>query len=97
MKRLEFHPEAQAEFEWAARFFEEKAAGLGVDFVRVVERLARRVLDFPNSGQAFGPRLRRMLVPRFPYGLLYSVEDDRIFVVAVMHLHRQPGYWRPRT
>jgi len=32
-------------------------------------------------------RLRRLLVPKFPYGLLYRVEPDRIYVIAVMHLH----------
>jgi hypothetical protein len=50
-------------------------------------------IDF---GPPFGPRLRRVLAPKFPYGLLYRVEPERIYVIAVMHLHRRPGYWRSR-
>jgi toxin ParE1/3/4 len=40
--------------------------------------------------------VRRCLVNRFPYGVLYSVESDRVYVLALMHLHRRPGYWKDR-
>jgi plasmid stabilization system protein ParE len=56
-------------------------------------------LDAPHRSverALFGRRLRRLLVPRFPYGLLYRVEDERIFIVAVAHFSRRPGYWRSR-
>ncbi len=96
MRRVEFHPEAEAEFLSAARRFEEQTENLGADFIAAVERTYRRVLLFPESGRAYGRRLRRVLVPRFPYGLLYRVEPERIFIVAVAHLSRRPGYWRSR-
>ena len=35
--------------------------------------------------------------PQFPYGLIYAVQGDTIYVAAVMHLKRKPGYWVPRT
>jgi hypothetical protein len=45
-----------------------------------------------------GGGFRRKLLSRFPYGLLYHCpEPDWIKVVAVMHLHRKPDYWRDRT
>lgn len=40
--------------------------------------------------------IRRCLTNRFPFGILYSVEADRVLILAVMHLHRDPGYWRER-
>jgi hypothetical protein len=40
--------------------------------------------------------IRRCLVKRFPYGILYGIDVDKIFVVAIMHLHRKPGYWLSR-
>lgn len=40
--------------------------------------------------------IRRVLVHRFPYGLLYSVDGGHLYILAVMHLRRQPGYWRER-
>jgi plasmid stabilization system protein ParE len=93
---VEFHPEAEAEFIAAARYYEGKAENLGVDFISAVERSYQRLMVFPESGHPFGRRLRRVLVPGFPYGLLYRASPDLIFVVAVAHLHRRPGYWRHR-
>ena len=97
MRRVEFHPEAQDEFIAAAQFFERKTENLGADFITLVQRTYERVAEFPNIGRPFGRRLRRVLVPRFPYALLYRVEPQRIYVVAAMHLSRRPGYWRSRV
>ena len=97
MRSVEFHPEAAAEFIAAAQYYEQQAQNLGSDFVSAVQRTYQRLVDFPESGHPFGPRLRRVLVPGFPYGLLYRPEADRILIVAVAHLHRRPGYWRSRS
>ena len=96
MKRVGFHPEAQDEFASAARFYEDQQHGLGLDFTQSIRRTYERLLESPAAGAPFGRRLRRVLVPKFPYGLLYRVEADRIYIIAVMHLHRRPGYWRSR-
>ena len=96
MRRIEFHPEAQDEFISAAQFYERQTEGLGLDFITTIQRTYERLLESPASGPPFGRRLRRLLVPKFPFGLLYRVEPERIYVIAVMHLHRQPGYWRSR-
>ena len=96
MRSVEFHPEAQDEFISVAQFYERETEGLGLDFIATVQHAYERLPEFPVSGVPFGRRLRRLLVPKFPYGLLYRVEPERIYVIAVMHLHRRPGYWRSR-
>jgi len=96
VRSVAFHPEAQNEFVAAAQFYEDRSQGLGLDFSLTVHRTYERLLAHPGSSAPFGRLLRRVLVPKFPYGLLYRVEPDRIYVVAVMHLHRRPGYWRSR-
>jgi plasmid stabilization system protein ParE len=94
---VEFHPEAEAELVAAARYYEDHAENLGFDFLIAVRRTYSRLAEFPESGHSFGRRLRRVLVPGFPYGLIYRAEADRILIVAVAHLHRRPGYWKART
>jgi len=94
---VEFHPEAEAELISAARYYESQAQNLGLDFISSVQGTYQRIVEYPESGRLFGARLRRVLVPKYPYGLLYRVEPQRIFIVAIAHLHRRPGYWRPRT
>jgi plasmid stabilization system protein ParE len=96
VRRVEFHPQAQEEFISAAQFYEDQTEGLGLDFVITVQQTYERLLEFPASGPPLGRRLRRVLVPKFPYSLLYRVEPGRIYIIAVMHLHRRPGYWRSR-
>ena len=97
MITVEFHPAAEEEFLAAARYYEEQAQGLGFDFISAVEATSNHVCEFPDSGRAFGHRLRRFLVRRFPYTLIYRAEPDRMLIVAVAHVRRSPGYWRNRA
>lgn len=78
MTALVFHPEAGAELAAAAQYYEEQAEHLGTDFVSAIERTCARLSSFPESGHPFGSRLRRMLVPGFPYGVVYRAESDLI-------------------
>jgi plasmid stabilization system protein ParE len=96
VRNVAFHPDAQDEFAAAARYYEDQRDGLGLDFVLAVQRTYERLPEAPAVGAPFGGRLRRVLVPKFPYGLLYQADAARIYIVAVMHLHRRPGYWRLR-
>ena len=97
MRSIEFHPAAQDELISATRFYERQAEGLGVDFIATVQRAYEQLRESPAAGASFGRRLRRLLVPKFLYGLLYREEPERIYIVAVMHLRRRPGYWKSRV
>ena len=97
MTSVNFHPEAEAELLAAARYYEEQAENLGLDFLDAVEATCDRVLQFPDIGREFGGRLRRVLVPRFPFGLIYRMDANGLLVLAVANLYRRPGYWRRRT
>ena len=80
----------------AAAFYEERAKGLGLAFLNEVEHAVTSILEHPNAGTVVGPDVRRRLVRRFPYGVLYRIESEGIVVVAIMHLKRKPGYWKRR-
>ncbi len=91
-----FHPEAEEEFIGAIDYFEEVEIGLGYDFAVEVYSSIERTTSFPKAWPVLEGDIRRCLVGRFPYGVLYSEEKDTIFIVAVMHLHRDPEYWKHR-
>jgi len=93
---FDFHPEAGAEFAEAVDYYEDCETGLGQDFSREVHLSILNVLAYATAWPVLEGQIRRCLVNRFPYGILYSIESDRIFILAVMHLHRQPGYWKQR-
>lgn len=92
-----FHPEAAAELGLSIDNYESIELGLGHDFALEVYATIQRVLDFPEAWPALDGDVRRSLVRRFPYGVLYSEENDGILIVAVMNLHRAPDYWKHRV
>ena len=94
--KVRFLKPAQSELDDAVAWYNEQAAGLGVEFLDELDRAIRRTLTHPFSCQEIEPGLRRCLLARFPYGLVYGVEGDTVVVVAVAHLHREPRYWSDR-
>ncbi len=91
-----FHPEAEEELNKAIDYYEAIEPGLGYDFAQEVYSAIQRSVDFPKVWAMMEGEVRRCLLRRFPYGILYSEEENGIFIVAVMPLHRKPGYWRHR-
>ena len=91
--RFEFSPEARAEFEDGERYYERQIPGLGARFRSDVRETLVRLRNWPLAAPVERGEIRRLILSRFPYKLLYSVEADRIYILAVAHLHRAPGYW----
>ena len=91
-----FHPEAEKEFNEAIDYYEDIELGLGYDFALEVLSAIKRSVDFAKAWAVLDGDVRRSLVRRFPYGILYSEEKNGIFILAVMNLHREPGYWKKR-
>lgn len=94
---VKFHSEAREEFFKAVNYYEEQVVGLGDAFIDEVEKVLDVIEQYPSSGTKITPTERRFLVARFPYGIIYSVEDDLIKIFAVMDLRQKPGFWKPRT
>ena len=91
-----FHPEVEAEFVDAIAYYESCEASLGLDFAREIQATIQNAADYPVMWPKIEEQVRRCLVHRFPFGLLYSVEPNGIFILAVMNLHRDPDYWKYR-
>ena len=91
-----FHPEAGLEFNAAIDYSEAIEDGLGYDFSLEIASTIARIIDLPKAWLVIEGEFRRALVRRFPYGILYAEDQDNIYVVAVMHLHRAPEYWKHR-
>ena len=91
-----FHPEADDELVAGVAYYEDCDAGLGLDFAREVHAAILNARGYPALWPEIDVAVRRCLVHRFPYGVLYSIEPHGIFILAVMHLHRDPGYWKHR-
>ena len=98
MKPVIFHPDAVVELRAAVAYYEQQRPGLGNDLQREVERVIGRIQQhpqwFPRHNEA---GLCKCVVPRFPYTIFSLELADQIWIAAVAHQRRRPGYWRHRT
>ena len=91
-----FHPEARSEYSGAIDFYDAQRIGLGADFTQEIEAAVQRVLEAPDRWPRVTDKVRKCSVHIFPYLLLYSFAHEHVTFIAVMHGHRDPGYWRHR-
>jgi plasmid stabilization system protein ParE len=96
MKHVKVLPDAEEEMYETAKYYQAQASGLGVDYLSEVERAIGSITQSPMTWPKVEGELRRRLVRRFPFGILYYIESEEIIIVAVAHLRRKPGYWKKR-
>ena len=97
MKHVAYHRLAASELVKSAEFYEQRRPELGGRFLDGVEAVLVRIRRWPESGRQEPEATLSFKVKRFPYRVIYRVQPDRIWIVAVAHLSRQPGYWRRRV
>ncbi|RLC00321.1 MAG: type II toxin-antitoxin system RelE/ParE family toxin [Deltaproteobacteria bacterium] len=91
-----FNELARDEFNDAVAYYELKTPGLGKRFRGEVRRAAMRIAEYPEIWPAEKGDVRKYLLHKFPYKILYSIEADHIFIITVAHQHRRPDYWAGR-
>jgi len=94
--RVIFTRIARRELEDAVRYYELEYSGLGRGFKEEVRKAALRIAEYPQAWSIERGDVRKCLLHKFPYKLMYSVEEDHILVIAVAHQHRKPDYWVDR-
>lgn len=94
--KYSFHDEAEKELNDAIDYYNECQDGLGFEFVEEVYSSIQNILLFPHAWNPLSPNTRRCMTNRFPYGVIYQITAEEIFIIAVMQLNREPGYWKNR-
>jgi hypothetical protein len=96
--RVGVHAEASNEALAAATWYEERRAGLGGEFLQAASEAVRSIAANPVAWPVTrgNRRVRRFLMPHFPYCVLFAVGNEHVLIVAFAHLRRKPGYWRHR-
>ncbi|HEX7332195.1 MAG TPA: type II toxin-antitoxin system RelE/ParE family toxin [Pyrinomonadaceae bacterium] len=94
--KYKFHPDALEEYREAAIWYAKREQELAQQFIANVEDAIQSVVQGPTRWRIIDEDVRRYLTHLFPYAILYTIENNFILIVAVMHLSREPGYWRER-
>lgn len=90
MAELVFLLGADIDIQQAYDFYENFQSGRGGIFMRHLDVAFGHVRTFPESAPIFRGNYRRLLVPRFPYGIFYAIEPTRIVVAGVLYLRQDP-------
>ena len=91
LDRLAQH-ETKAVYEWYQRQSTKAAVRFAVEFSRAV----RAIEDDADRFPAYLKGTRRCLLKKFPYLIVFKEYPDHVFIVAVAHSKRRPGYWSRR-
>jgi toxin ParE1/3/4 len=91
-----FHEAAEREFFTAIEYYKECQSGLEVRFSEEIYVTIDRISEHPYAWTKIDAKTMRCLTNKFPYGILYRISENEIQIIAVMHLHRKPSYWKDR-
>ena len=102
MTDVRFAPEVPDELAEAVLWYEARRQGLGTEFLDEVQAtvplIGKRPRSFPRLQDVDATlEIRRALLARFPYALVFLVREGEVRVLAVAHAKRRPGYWLSRV
>ena len=93
---LIIRPEAETEMIDAFDWYEKRAKGLGSEFLLAIDAAFQGILRHPRQYPVIYKTVRRALSRRFPHGVFFIPEEDRVVVIAVFHTNRNPKHWQKR-
>jgi len=93
---LRLHPEALAEALEAKYYLREDDPRVADEFVAAVEEALAKIREHPNRYVVIDGIIRKIRVGKFRYAVVYRLHNREVQVIAIMHLHRKPGYWKHR-
>jgi plasmid stabilization system protein ParE len=77
-------------------WYEKKLNGLGHRFLTSLDATFQSIQRNPKIYPKVYNEFRRALLPRFPYGIYYIIENNSIIVFAVLHERRNPDFWKSK-
>lgn len=95
--RIRYLAVARDEIREAADYYAAISPELGTAFKRELRQLLRLVATMPQAWPPSGEGMRKCMLARFPYLVIYAPLPDELLVLAVGHQHRRPGFWRDRV
>jgi plasmid stabilization system protein ParE len=94
-RKLRIEERAESEARAAFLWYLTRNPRAADRFQAALEECIGAIAEAPERFSEVEPGVRRRLLShRFPYAVLYRAVVDEVQIIAVMHLHRRPGYWR---
>lgn len=95
--RLILQPQSELDIQAAAVWYEDQRPGLGEKFLNELDHVFQRIVENPLQFPWLEAAVHRALLRHFPYGVYFVIGDERVDVLAVLHLQRHPEMWKSRN
>ena len=92
--KVQFTDIARQEYLDAINYYNSRRDGLGYEFAIEIDEGIRNIRLYVSAWQKLSTRLRRYLIKRFPFGIIYSSKGDIITILSIMNLHQKPKSWK---
>ena len=89
--------EAEAEFDEAFDYYDDKRDGLGTEFASEIQKVFDRIAANPSMHQIVFADIRKGVVRRFPYSVFYRPHPSYVEIVAIFQSSRDPSIWQDRV
>lgn len=96
-RHVDIHPEAIAEARAAYRWYGERSASAAAAYLAELDLAVAAIAENPEMWPRHAHGMRRYILHRFPFYLVYRETADRLEIIAVAHGRRKPGYWKDRV
>jgi toxin ParE1/3/4 len=96
MFRLVVKPEAEADIIQIVDWYNGAQEELGDEFFKILDRKMNLIAHNPFLFPKKHKNIRRALIDKFPFGVFFIVENDTVFLLAVIHSSRNPQIWKRR-
>lgn len=94
---LELHELAEEELWEAVDYYDENRHRLGREFARELQTVMKNVREHPARFPKVKNELRKAVLNRFPYIIIFEIQSDTVFVLSIFHTSRNPKVWQERT
>ena len=94
--RVYFTSLSQKEYQEAVYYYDDQNIVIGNEFIGEVEEAIKLIVSFPSAWPLVNDKLRRYVLKRFPFMILYKFYGDRVVIFAIAHQHREPTYYLKR-
>jgi plasmid stabilization system protein ParE len=95
--RVRFLAAAETDLRDGFDWYEQRQVGLGAEFVRCIDSCVELIRRHPELGSVIHRQVRRALIRRFPYSIMYLIDADVVVVIAIFHAARDPNVWKRRA
>jgi len=96
MQKIVYHAYVKQEVIFSAQYYESQCDGLGIRFLDEYDNSISEISNFPLAWPILEGEYRRHQLANFPFGVIYRVVGSQIRILALMNLHKKPGYWQER-